>query len=321
MSTIEVIGLGAMNMDQVYRVERILSDGEAMVEEFGQLPGGSAANTVYGLARLGVGCGFVGAVGDDEEGQVLVNDLKSVGVDTTQVRVKKGAKTGSVVCLADREGRRALYILPGANSLLHRGDVDPDYLAQARILHLSSFVGDEQLEMQRELITKIPPSARVSFAPGSIYAARGLDALEPIMRRTHILFLNREEAEVLTGEGLEKGARMLLDRGCHIVAITLGEGIARGKRTATCYIASGGLEYSIEVDRAAARPKGDTIGAGDAFAAGFLYGLLHGKELEECGYLGDMVARLSSTKSGARAGLPTAEELSQRYHRERGLPL
>ena len=63
MSKVEVIGLGALNMDNIYRVERILDDGEAVVKDFAAFAGGSAANTIYGLARLGVSTGFIGAVG------------------------------------------------------------------------------------------------------------------------------------------------------------------------------------------------------------------------------------------------------------------
>jgi len=321
MSAIEVIGLGAMNMDHIYRVERILVDGETSVAEFRPSPGGSAANTIYALAKLGVTTGFIGAVGDDEEGEMLVKDLGSVGVDTSQVKVKKGAKTGSVLCFSDRRGRRALYVMPGANSLLTSGDVDLGYIGQARMLHLSSFADEEQLEIQKKLMEKIPRSIEVSFAPGSIYAAMGMSAQEPIIKKARIMFLNREEAEKLTGADFQTGAKKLRRLGCHIVAITLGSGIRRGKTTATCYVASGEGEFMLEAKATKKKPMGDTIGAGDAFAAGFLYGFLRNKDLSECGHLGDMLARLSTAKIGARAGLPSLPELSQLYHRERGLPL
>jgi len=320
MSAIEVIGLGAMNMDQIYRVERILADGETSVIEFRLSPGGSAANTIYALAKLGVSTGFIGAVGDDKEGEMLVKDLDSVGVDRSQIKVKKGAKTGSVLCFSDKRGRRALYVLPGANTLLTSDDIDLAYVGQARILHLSSFANEEQLEIQKELVEKIPHSIEVSFAPGSIYAAMGMRALEPIIKRSHIMFLNREEAEELTGADFQKGAQKLLAQGAQIVAITLGSGIRRGNTTATCFVASGEGGFMIEA-KTTKKPAGDTIGAGDAFAAGFLYGFLRNKELSKCGHLGDMLARLSTTEIGARAGLPSLPELSHHYQRERGLPL
>ena len=90
MSNIEVVGLGALNIDHIYKVERILDDGEAVVKEAALFPGGSAANTIYGLARLGVRTGFAGVVGDDAEGKILVQDFQKAGVDTSQIRVKAG---------------------------------------------------------------------------------------------------------------------------------------------------------------------------------------------------------------------------------------
>lgn len=310
---IEVIGFGALNMDQLHKVARILSDGEATVADRILSPGGSAANTIYGLAKLGVSTGFIGAVGDDEAGRMLLDDFRSVGVDTGQIRVK-GAKTGVTLCLTDKRGQRAIYVSPGANSLVERGDIDIDYIKQARILHLTSFAGERQLELQRQLVERIPSAVKVSFAPGSIYAARGLEALDPILKRTYVLFLNREEIEVLTGEGFQQGAHSCLGRGCHVVAVTLGKGIKREGATIVCYLATSDREYMIEAKRAKrAKKTGDTVGAGDAFAAGFLFGLAQDKDLEECGYLGELVAQSSIARPGARAGLPTMRQLRRRY--------
>ncbi len=316
---IEIIGFGALNIDQIYSVTRILSDGEAPVTEFHLSPGGSAANTLYGLAKLGVGGGFVGVTGDDEAGRLILKDFGKVGIDTGQIRVKQ-AKTGTTLCLTDKRGRRAIYVSPGANSLLDSDDIELDYIRKAQILHLSSFAGERQLEIQKQLMERIPPSVKVSFAPGSMYAARGLADLSTIMKSTHILFLNRMEIEKLTGEEFQKGAQSCLRLGCQIVAVTLSEGIKRKVSSAACYIATGDREYIIEAKRVK-RVAGDTIGAGDAFAAGFLFGIMKGENLEECGYLGHIVAQLSLARPGARAGLPSLRRLNQRYGKLQGKTL
>ncbi len=107
MSNIEVVGLGALNIDHLYRVERILDDGEAVVDEAKSFPGGSAANTIHGLAKLGVSTGYTGAVDGDAEGRILLQDFQEVGVDTSQIRIKPGIKTGSVLCLSNRLGKRS----------------------------------------------------------------------------------------------------------------------------------------------------------------------------------------------------------------------
>ena len=319
MSKMDVVGLGALNMDYLYRVERILDDGETVVKDARQSPGGSAANTIYGLARLGVKTGFAGVVGDDADGELLIKNFQKAGVDTSQIKVKHGVKSGSVICLTDSLGRRSLYVLPAANNQLSSNDLDVDYVNQAKILHISSFADDRQFKVTLELIRRLNSSVKVSFAPGALYASQGLTALAPILSRTYVLFINQNEIQQLTGRGVITGAKTCLKPGCRIVAVTLGQGkqidIGRGKarRTVTAaYIRDAKNEYAIEPPERSAT-KVDTTGAGDAFAAGFLYGLLKNKGLEVCGRLGNIVAQFSIREMGARAGLLTLAQLSRRY--------
>ena len=311
MHNIEVVGLGSLNIDYLYKVERILDDGETLVKSSESSPGGSAANTIYGLAKLGVNAGFTGVIGDDAEGKILLHDFQKVGVDVSQIKVKPGAKTGSVLCLSDRLGRRSLYVIPGANNLLTIEDLELDYMKQARMLHLSSFADDRQFKVSLEVIDRLDSSVKVSFAPGALYTAKGLKALTPILKRTCVLFINQNEIRQLAGADVIVGTESCLNQGCHIVAVTLGKGSILRKTTAVCYIRDADNEYVIESDSQNIVSEVDTTGAGDAFAAGFLYGLLNGKGFEECGRLGGLVAQFSITKMGARQGLPTLAELAQ----------
>jgi ribokinase len=313
MNTIEVVGLGALNIDHIYKVERILDDGEAVVLEAGSSPGGSAANTIYGLAKLGMKTGFGGVVGDDADGKTLLRDFQAVGVNTSRIRVKHGAKTGSVLCLSDKLGRRSLYVLPGANNQLSMDDLDLAYINQAGMLHLSSFADDRQLKVVLELADRLDSSVKLSFAPGALYAIKGLKNLAPILKRTHLLFLNQSEIRQLTGEDVTSGAKSCLRQGCQRVVVTLGTGGKLGKATAIGYIRDAEHEYIIEPPSRETGTEVDTTGAGDAFAAGFIYGLLKGKGPEECGQLGSIVAQLCIAKTGAREGLPTLKELAQHY--------
>ena len=321
MSNIEVVGLGALNIDHIYQVERILSDGEAVVNEATSSPGGSAANTIYGLAKLGVSSGVIGVVGDDAEGKILLDDFQKVGADTSQIRVKPGVKTGAVLCLSDRLGKRSLYVTPGANNLLTIDDLDLTDINQVRVLHLSSFADDRQFKMLLELMSRLDSAVKVSFAPGVLHASKGLKALTPILERTHVLFINQREMRHLTGQDIIAGAESCLKQGCQIVAVTSGKGtrleLSKGVGhkivTATSYIRDTDSEYAIEATSQKIMPEVDTTGAGDAFASGFFYGLLKGKGLEECGRLGNIVAQFCITKIGAREGLPTPTELDQRY--------
>lgn len=300
-------------MDTIYKVERIPEDGETVVDWAKSFPGGSAANTIYGLAKLGISTGFCGAVGDDKEGKTLLDDFKKVGVDTSRILAKPKAKTGSVLCLSDRGGRRSLYVQPGANSQLDLDDLDFSYINQAEIIHLSSFADDSQFQLSLGLILRLDESVKLSFTPGAIYAAKGLDTLTPFLSRTHLLFVNQSELQQITGEDVEGGVQKCLKAGCRTVVVTLGKGKKLGKTAAVSYIRDADNEYIIEPSSHNLAAEVDTTGAGDAFAAGCLYGVVKGKGLAECGRLGDFVAKLCISRTGARHGLPTAEELALRY--------
>ena len=343
MKSIRVIGFGAMNLDELYRVQSVLADDETTIKEHKSTPGGSAANTIYGLAKLGINTGFAGAIGSDEEGKFLTEDFRNVGTDVSQIKIKDSAQTGSVLGLTDSHGKRALYVGPGANSLLKREDISLDYMAQAELIHLSSFADDEQFELQKWIVTNLPQSVKVSFTPGAIYTRKRLSALAPILAKTRILFTNESEIkELAKTKFFEAGAQRFLDKGCQMVIVTLGKGTLQKINTSQLtfefvnypkilstygtsdymasenetelrfgsYVADANNKYIIE-----SKPghREDTTGAGDAFATGFLYGLLNRKGLEECGFLGDTVAQFSIAKMGARQGLPTLTELTQRY--------
>jgi len=319
MSKIDVIGLGALNIDHIYMVERILEDGEAVVEEAGTFPGGSSANTIYGLAKLGIRSGFAGVVGDDAKGRLMIQDFKNVGVDTSQIMIKNGEQTGSVLCLSDKLGKRSIYVTPGANNLLTAKDINLTYIEQARILHISSLAGNRQFHLLLDLTSELTPSVRVSFSPGELYAKKGIKALAPILGRTYILFINQSEMKSLTGKDFRVGAEICLEKGCQNIVVTLGEGkglTGNEKTSAICYIRDDNNEYLVESASQTKIPIVDTTGAGDAFAAGFLYGygLGKGKGLEECGQLGDMVAQFCLSKNGARQGLPTTTQIAHRYY-------
>jgi len=313
MANIQIIGVGALNIDHIYKVERILEDGETAVDWVKSFPGGSAANTIYGLAKLGVSTGFCSAVGDDKEGKTLLDDFEKVGVDTSRIVVKLKAKTGSVLCLSDRGGRRSLYVQPGANSQFDLDDLDFGYINQAEIIHLTSFADDSQFQLSLGLMLRLDASVKLSFTPGALYAVKGLDTLTPFLSRTHLLFVNQSELEQMTGEDMESGAQKCLQAGCRTVVVTLGKGKKLGKTTAVGYVRDADNEYIIEPSERNMVAEVDTTGAGDAFAAGFLYGVVKGKGLKECGRLGDFAAKLCISRTGARHGLPTAEELAQRY--------
>jgi ribokinase len=300
MSRFDVIGFGALNVDKLFKVNKLAkAEQERVIEDYTESCGGSAANTVVGLARLGCEVGFIGKVSCDREGDLLIQDFCDEGVDTGGVVRAGQGKSGSVLGFVDKKGARALYINSGVNDTITLGEVNARYAAHAQFLHLTSFVGDESFQTQKKLLDNIPDSTKVSLDPGALYARRGIEALEPIIRKTCVLMPNALELTLLTGEiDYCKGADIMIGRGVKIVAVKLGgDG---------CYVTDGRERHLIEPFKVEVV---DTTGAGDAFCAGFLYGLVHGKNLFECGRLGNFVASRCVTKMGARAGLPAAEDL------------
>lgn len=288
----EVIGLGALNYDVLYVVERIARGGEEVgIIDVKKAPGGSAANTIVSLARLGIEVGFVGMVGTDEEGELIQEEFRKEGVET-RIRREEGY-TGAAIGFIDATGERALYIYPGVNELLCIEDIDSEFVDTARFLHTSSFVNKEQLEMQRELAKRV--NSTLSFSPGMLCFKYELEDLSELIERSKVVFLSLKELKsLIEGVDYDKGTDVLLNKGARIVCVTLGE---KG-----CYVASStGASHLID-----AYPTNvvDTTGAGDAFAAGFLYGLLHERSIQECGKLGNLVASFCIREYGCRKGLP-----------------
>jgi len=298
---LDVICFGALNLDRLYRVDRIAKEGEErFVKDFEECPGGSAANTAAGLARLGLKVGYIGKVAQDREGLLLLEDFKREGVDLRGIILSKEGRSGTVMGYVDPDGERALYVDPGVNDTIGFEEIDLEYASSAESLHFTSFVGEKPLEAQRRLVEALRGDVKLSLDPGDLYARKGLTVLKPIIKRSFVVLPNERELKLLTGRDYEDGARILMGEGVHIVAVKLG---GRG-----CYITDGEESHLIEPFRVEVV---DTTGAGDAFCTGFLYGLIKKKDLYECGRLGNFVASRCIQRIGAREGLPRIKDLVQ----------
>jgi len=300
----DVVGFGALNVDRLYKVNKIAGpDEEGFVISCEETCGGSAANTIVGLARLGCRVGFIGKVANDREGKMLIEDFRREGVDTKGVVKAKTGRSGVVMGFVDRKGERALYVDPGVNDTIDFDEVEKEVAYKAKFLHLTSFVGEKSFETQKKLVESLPETVRISLDPGELYARKGIKKLKPIISKCFVLMPNAKELALLTGkEDYVASAETLLKMGVQVVAVKLG---GRG-----CYVTDGGESHHIEAYKVAVV---DTTGAGDAFCAGFLYGLLNNKSLKECGRLGNFVASRCIMKMGARAGLPRLEELKASF--------
>jgi len=297
--SLDVVCFGALNMDKLYRVNRIArEEEESVITGFKESPGGSAANTAVGLARLGIKTGYIGKVSNDREGKLLLDNFKTEGVDTRGVTVSKEGRSGVVIGFVDEKGERALYVNPSVNDTIEFKEIDLEYAGSAKILHLTSF-GEKPFKAQKTLV-KTLSNIKVSLDPGELYARKGLATLKPIIKRSFIVFLNENEIKLLTRKNYKEGSKTLMNEGVSIVAAKLGK---RG-----CYVTDGKETHLIEPYKVKVV---DTTGAGDAFCAGFLYGLIKNKDLHECGRLGNFVASRCIREAGAREGLPKLSDLEE----------
>ena len=134
----DVIGFGALNVDKIYLVPRIArEEEETFVLDVEEAPGGSAANTIVGLARLGLKTGFIGKVAKDREGQLLLNDFRREGVNTDGIVIAEKGGSGVVAAYVDTKGERALYVHPSVNDSLTYEEINIEYAKQTRFLHLT----------------------------------------------------------------------------------------------------------------------------------------------------------------------------------------
>jgi ribokinase len=296
--TFDVVGFGALNLDKLFKVNMIAKEEEeSVIMTFKESAGGSAANTIVGLARLELRTGFIGKVTADREGQFILDDLRNENVDVSGITISKVGRSGTVMGYIDPEGERALYVDSGVNDQLDFHDINLDYVSDAEIVHLSSFVGEKPFNAQKTLIEQIS-GVNFCFDPGSLYARKGLDSLKPIIKESYVMFPNEIETRLLTGRNYKEGAKAFTKLGANIVAVKLGK---KG-----CYVTDGNESHVIDAYPVEAV---DTTGAGDAYCAGFIYGMIKGNDLFECGRLGNFIAACCVSAVGARTGLPTLADL------------
>ena len=278
----EVIGFGALNVDKLYSVEHIVSkDEESFIKDETDTPGGSAANTIIGLSRLGCSTSLIGKIAEDEDGDLIEYNLAVNGVYTNNLIYSENGSTGKCLGFVDSEGERCLYIDPGVNDEIRIDEINPLNIMRCKIMHYTSFVGDS-FKTQIELLDKLSKECILSFDPGMLYVQKGFDELKPILDRTDILLINESELRLLCNNNessLKELAIGFLDLGIETVVVKQGsKGVFAMNDNQTCEV------ESFECDVV------DTTGAGDSFNSGFLYSYLKGYDLEKSCKIGNWVA-------------------------------
>jgi ribokinase len=319
-----IVGFGAINLDLIFEVDDLQaissekvrlepgkefsgSDQEfqSVLEQVNRLGtlksksgGGSAANTIVALARMGFPAKFIGKVGEDEEGDFLLENLRPVHTGL----IRRGQRSGICLVVLDRHQDRFLFVSGNANSTLAIGEIDADAVRDISWIHLTSFIGEPPFEAQKALLNRIDSSVKVSMDPGEIYAKKGLDKIRPLVERCHILFLTEREIRMLTHLDLSAGVRTLMEIGPSFLVCK------KGDRGSHVFTKEG--DFAVPAVRVEVV---DNTGAGDVYNAGFLAGLILGKSSEESALFATKAASKSVTGYG-RDQYPTKEDLEAFFH-------
>jgi sugar/nucleoside kinase (ribokinase family) len=272
-------------------VDREKSEGvKAATEIFPRTwaSGGSAANTIHGLAMLGADTGFIGSIGRDGTGDFFENDMKKAGVNTFLIR--RDSVTGTAVSLITYDSERTFATHLGAAIELNADDLNPMLFEGYNILYLEGYLINnfQLIETACKIAMENKMLVALDMASFNVVEESRDDFNKIIKKYVDILFANEQEARAFTGLEPEK-ALPLLSEMCEIVILKSGADGSWVKR-------------GEEIIKISAFPVKcvDTTGAGDLYAAGFLYGFALDLNLETCGILGSLMAGKVIEIVGAR---------------------
>ena len=295
----DAVGFGLNAVDHLIVVPAYPAfDTKTRLDAHVQAAGGQTASAMVALRRLGLRTAYAGRFGSDAEGRFGLETLEAEGVDVEFGEVVEGARNQIAFIVIDaRTGERTILWERDARLAYAAEDAPGEFASRGRVLHLDAHD---------------PPAcarlARAARAAGTIVSAdidniyEGLPELLPLI---DVLISSAGFPHRLTGIDDERAALRELKTRLHERAVV---GMTLGARGAVLYHEGAFIESAAFPVPGGCR---DTTGAGDAFHAGFLYGLLQGEEIENCLTFGCAVAALKCRDLGARAALPGAHELNQ----------
>lgn len=302
----DVVCVGILVADVIARpVDKYPARGELMlVEAISPYIGGCAANTGIGLQKLGIETSVIGKVGRDGFGEFVLDTLRTHGVDARGVVTDESAPTSATTVLVASDGERSFIHSIGANAAFTSDDINWELLRDAKLLHIAghfllpSFDGNacaQTLERAQKLGLKTSLDTA-----GSVHE-NWPDVLRPCLPHLNYLVPSFHEALNCVPKSVERTpqavARYFVGEGVGVVALKMGE--------MGSYVFDGENEWTLPPFRVNAV---DATGAGDAFAAGFLAGVVKGYSLEKAGRLGNAVGACCVTGIGTVAGVRSLEE-------------
>ena len=260
-----------------------------------QVSGGSAANTIAGVASFGSRAAYVGRVRDDALGALFASDIRAAGVSFENAPATTGAGTGRCMIVVSPDAERTMSTYLGASSAMGPEHVDPQLVASAKLTYLEGYLWDrpeakEAYRLASRLAHDAGRRVALSLSDSFCVDRHRAEWLDLIAAHVDVVFANADEVRSLyETDDLDLAIASLREH-CDIAAITVG---AAGSIVA----------HAGTTERVAAEPVDvvvDTTGAGDLYAAGFLHGLATDRDLVTCARLGGIAAAEVIAHTGAR---------------------
>jgi len=252
-------------------------------ESTGSLPkekasGGSAANTIHGLANLGVDCGYIGKIGNDETGEFFKSDLVANKIQPMLFQSETPSGIATTFISPDSERTFATFL--GAAGMLTTDDINEDQFKGYDILHIEGYLVYNNPLLEKALVMAKSMGLKVSIDMASFNVVEdNLEFLKKhVKEHVDIVFANEEEASAFTGLGPHASLDLFASQ-CEVAIVKIGKQGSMAKNateSAQVGISGGGAI--------------DTTGAGDSYAAGFLYGLINDMPLEKCAKIGAIIS-------------------------------
>jgi ribokinase len=298
-----ILCCGSIVQDIVVRyVDSLVYDTTALVDSVTMSVGGNGANTSYAASILGAPVRLIGCVGTDEFADRVCGALAGGGVEMKWVEHVPGAATATTVVLVNSSAARAFLHNPGVNHFAFEQGIrfSGELVESGSHFHLGNPFAFAELRSRAGTVLADARAAGLTTSVDGGWDATGkwIEVIGPCLPHTDLLFLNQDEARMLSGQKCARdAARFFLDRGTVSVIVKLG---ARG-----CVLFDSGAEFAIPPFVVNAV---DTTGAGDCFAGAYLAALHHGWSAEQAGRLANAAGALSVGAAGAVTGLLNYEE-------------
>jgi sugar/nucleoside kinase (ribokinase family) len=303
MEKFDVVVVGELNADLIlHDIPSFPEIGkEKLAKDMTLTMGSASAILATNIARLGLKVGFMGKIGNDGFGKIVIDTLKDRHVDCSGIKIDQQVKTGITVVMSFPEDYAMLTCM-GAMETFSLNDVDFKYIKRGKHMHLSSYYLQPALRSGcPELFKKAKElGMTTSFDPGWDPAEEWKEDIFDVLNNVDVLLPNEQEAMFISGKETIEKAMEKLNKHASTVVVT------KGSQGSVCCTHNEFI--SAKVFKVDAK---DTTGAGDSYNTGFLYKWLQGGDIKNCMIFGSACGAIATTKLGGTTASPTENELKQ----------